>query len=68
MRLQEFSLTKLQIGFFFAIMPVFYMTTGFLIQFLPTYIDNRFVLMVGTLGVAIGTFCIGPSQILFLPK
>jgi uncharacterized membrane protein len=62
------ELTSTQIGYFFAIMPIFYMLSGYLIQYIPTRIDNKVVMIIAIFGNSLGLLLAGPSQILFLPK
>jgi asparagine N-glycosylation enzyme membrane subunit Stt3 len=66
-RLQGFNLTSLQIGAFFTIEPVFYISASLLIRFIPKRIEKRLVIMIAALLTSFGFLLVGPSYILGLP-
>lgn len=66
-RLQDFNLTSLQIGAFFTIEPVFYISASLLIRFIPKRIEKRLVIMIAALLTSFGFLLVGPSYILGLP-
>jgi len=64
LRLKEFNLSAAQLGLFFAILPIFYMTFGMLVQLQPKWIDARVYLITGAFIGTIGCIFNGPSEIL----
>jgi MFS family permease len=57
----------LQIGAFFTIEPVFYISASILIQFIPKQVEKRLVIIVSAALTFIGFIFVGPSQVLSLP-
>ena len=60
-RLVMFDLTTAQIGFFFAILPIFYIPSSIAVQFYPAWIEKRLTMIVASLGCAISFLFVGPS-------
>lgn len=67
-RTKDFGFTDTQTGVFFAILPVCYFASGFVIQFQPKWIDNKVYLILGSVSMIIGLLLTGPSQLLNLPE
>ena len=62
LRLTDFNLSSTQIGLFFAIWPIFFITSSQIAKLLPTSVDRRVPLMLSTLLSGIIFFLIGPSH------
>lgn len=60
-RLIEFDLSQMEIGFFFAICPLFYITGSMMVQYVPKQIERRVTLSVGAVLSFIGFLFVGPS-------
>lgn len=67
-RLVEFDLSSMQIGFFFAIWPVFYIPSSIGVQCLPARIDRRVIIIVSAFFTAIAFIFVGPSEVFGLPN
>lgn len=64
LRLKQFDLSSTQMGLFFAILPIFYMSTGMLVQYQPKWVDNRVYLIGGCFLGCLAFLCNGPSSTL----
>lgn len=53
----------MQIGFFFAIMPVFYIPSSIFVQYLPERTDKRATIIIACFLTSIAFVFVGPSQI-----
>ena len=60
-RLAEKSLTTIQIGMFFTILPVFYIACSSSAQYIPKKIDKRVIIILSLFTFSIACFLIGPS-------
>lgn len=66
-RLVDFNLSKMEIGLFFAICPMFYITASMLVQYIPKFIERRVTIAVASILNMIFFLLVGPSQIMRLP-
>ena len=67
-RLTEKNLTSMEIGFFFAIFPVFYIISCTIIgSYLSKKIDKRVVMIIATLCNSAAFTLVGPSLLLSYP-
>jgi MFS family permease len=60
-RLTDFNLTQMEIGMFFAICPVFYITGSLLVQLIPKQVERRLTIVVFSLLNFICFLFVGPS-------
>jgi hypothetical protein len=68
LRLIELGVPKDVMGYYFAILPIFYMLAGIIMQYYPKYIDNRvYLIMIGYLNTT-ATLFNGPSKFLRFPN
>ena len=63
-RLVEFNLTQLQIGYFFAIWPIFYIPASILVQFVPQYVEKQVTIILSAIMSGVAFIYVGPSQLL----
>lgn len=66
-RLVEFNLDSMQIGFFFAIWPVFYIPASISVQYFPQKWDKRFTIIMSALFSTIAFIFVGPSVLFGFP-
>ena len=62
-RLVEFNLTTLQIGYFFAIWPIFYIPSSLFVQFVPDYVEKRVTIILSAFMSGIAFIFVGPSEL-----
>ena len=62
-RLVEKDLTVMQTGLFFGILPVLWIISCFLIQYLPKKIEKRALILFASLLSTVALLCMGPSSI-----
>ena len=67
-RLVEFDLNTMQIGWFFALWPIFYIPASILVQFVPNYIEKRVTIILSALMSCVAFIFVGPSILLELPN
>lgn len=67
-RLSEFSISQSQIGLFFTILPVFYILSSVMVQFIPRGIQKRAILISAAFASCFVNLMTGPSQLLFMPN
>ena len=67
-RLVEFNLNTMQIGWFFALWPIFYIPASILVQYVPNYIEKRVTIILSALMSCVAFIFVGPSMILELPN
>ena len=67
MRLEDFSMSTLQIGFMFTVIPLTYMPSMLIVTTFPKWLDRRVTLVLSALLLGIGSFLNGPSQLIGLP-
>ena len=67
-RLNELHLNSMQIGWFFAILPIFYIPSTILVQYLPKQFEKRIPIFVAAVGLFIAFLFAGPSQFLSFPE
>ena len=60
-RLVEFNLTQLQIGYFFAIWPIFYIPASIMVQFVPQYVEKRVTIILSAIMSGVAFIYVGPS-------
>ena len=63
-RLVDFNLGSLQIGLFFAIWPVFYIPASVMVQFFPSWIERRVIIILAVLFTGVAFIFVGPSEFL----
>mmetsp|Transcript_16948 Transcript_16948/g.12116 ORF Transcript_16948/g.12116 Transcript_16948/m.12116 type:complete len:196 (+) Transcript_16948:732-1319(+) len=68
MRLLEFSLTEIQIGFVFGITSVFFIVFCFVVSYIPKGIEKRVIIEISLIMLAVSALFLGPSQILHFPE
>lgn len=66
-RLVEFDLSTMQIGAFFAILPVFYIPSSIAVQYVPRKWDKRFTIIMSGFFTGVAFVFVGPSELLGLP-
>ena len=66
-RLTEFRLNTMQIGWFFAIWPIFYIPASILVQYMPNSIEKRVTIICSTLMSAVAFAFVGPSEMFGFP-
>lgn len=60
-RLKDFGVSDAMMGNYFAILPIFYMLAGIIMQFYPKWVDNRvYLILIGYLNT-FAVLCNGPS-------
>ena len=67
-RLMLESLTTMQVGLFFCIMPLTYTIGSLTLQYTPSWIEKRAITCFGFLMVILCFLCVGPSQFLHFPN
>lgn len=67
-RLVEFDLNSMQIGFFFAIWPVFYIPASIVVQYFPRSWDKRFTIIMSALFSTVAFIFVGPSELFGFPN
>lgn len=60
-RLVDFDLTTMQIGFFFAIWPVFYIPSSIAVQYFSYKVDKRVTIILSAIASSIAFILVGPS-------
>jgi hypothetical protein len=55
-------------GVFFAILPICYLVSGVVVQFIPRSIDSRIILVYASLLDCVSLLLIGPSKVLEFPQ
>lgn len=63
LRLTDFDLTTVQIGIFFAIWPIFFITSTLIAKHLPSKVDRRVTLMLSALLSGMIFVFVGPSEL-----
>ena len=66
-RISDFDLTSMQIGMFFAILPIFYIPSSIMVCYLPNWIDKRFTIIMASALSGVAFIFIGPSKMFGLP-
>jgi len=61
LRLKDFDLNQTEISYFFTILPLFYIISSVLVQFTPSFIEKRFVLIVACSISFFSNLLTGPS-------
>ena len=67
-RLNYFALNQLEIGLFFTILPVFYIPTSILVQFIPRGVEKRAILIFASAFSFVVNICVGPSTLFNFPN
>ena len=67
LRLQDFGLGSTEMGLFFAILPICYLVSGIIVQFIPNWIDSRIILVYAALLDCLSLLLIGPSKVMEFP-
>ena len=60
-RLTDFNLTSIEIGWFFAIWPIFYIPASVCVQYMPKAVGKRVTIMVSAMLTAVSFLFVGPS-------
>ena len=60
-RIIGFDLSSMQIGLFFAILPIFYIPSSIFVCYLPHWIDKRFTIIMASALSGVAFIFIGPS-------
>ena len=66
-RFKEYGVTNDSMGHYFAILPIFYMLSGIIMQWYPKWVDNRVYLIIIGYVNTFGALCNGPSSLLHFP-
>jgi hypothetical protein len=66
-RLVQFKLSAVEIGIFFAICPMFYISGSMMVQFIPKQIERRLTITIATVLSFICFLFVGPSEVLRMP-
>jgi len=67
-RLADFELKQYQIGMFFVILPVFYIPTSIMVQYIPISVEKRAILITAS-ALSFGVnLCVGPSELFSFPN
>ena len=67
-RLVDFDLTTMQIGFFFAIWPVFYIPSSIAVQYFSYKVDKRVTIILSAMASSLAFILVGPSELFNLPN
>ena len=67
-RVKQFNLSQVEIGFFFIIMPIFYIPTSMWVQNVPNGIEKRMILIVASFLSFFTNLWVGPSLMFPMPN
>ena len=66
-RVEEFNLSQIQIGLFFCILPIFYITSSTIVNKVPNGVQKRAIMITSLVLFASFNFLNGPSKLLHFP-
>ena len=62
-RLNDFSLSSLSRGLFFAVLPCFYIPASLMIQYVPSKVEKRAIIISSMAGLFVAFLFVGPSLV-----
>lgn len=62
-RLNDFSLSQIRRGLFFAVLPCFYIPASLMIQYVPSQVKKRAIIISSMTGLFAAFLFVGPSQV-----
>jgi len=63
LRLNDFKLSPMQRGLFFAVLPTFYIPASLIIQYVPARTKKRAIIIAAMAGLAFAFLFVGPALV-----